>query len=72
MDQAFTLLRDRARASNRRLSDLARAFIDGTQALAGPDPAAPASHPPRPATRPQPERKPACASHLRRTSPAAC
>lgn len=46
MDQAFTLLRDRARASNRRLSDLARAFIDGTQALAGPDPAAPASHPP--------------------------
>ena len=44
MDQAFTLLRDRA--SNRRLSDLVRAFIDGTQALAGPDPAAPASHPP--------------------------
>ena len=43
MDQAFTLLRDRARASNRRLSDLARAFIDGTEALAGPDPA---SYPP--------------------------
>ncbi len=33
MDQAFTLLRDRARTSNRRLSDLARAFIDGTETL---------------------------------------
>jgi hypothetical protein len=37
MDQAFTLLRDRARTSNRRLSDLARAFIDGTETLAGLD-----------------------------------
>ena len=36
MDQAFTLLRDRARISNRRLSDLARAFVDGTEALTGP------------------------------------
>ena len=36
MDQAFSLLRDRARTSNRRLSDLARAFIDGTEVLAGP------------------------------------
>ena len=70
MDQAFTLLRDRARASNRCLSDLARAFIDGTQALTGPDLCR--TRPPRPAIRPQPERKPACASHLRRTSPAAC
>ena len=33
MDQAFTLLRDRARTSNRRLSDLAQAFIDGTETL---------------------------------------
>jgi AmiR/NasT family two-component response regulator len=32
-DQAFTLLRDRARVSNRRLSDLARAFVDGTETL---------------------------------------
>ncbi len=32
-DQAFGLLRDRARTSNRRLSDLARAFVDGTEAL---------------------------------------
>ena len=38
MDQAFTLLRDRARASNRRLSDLARAFIDGTEPLTTPAP----------------------------------
>jgi hypothetical protein len=36
MDQAFSLLRDRARTSNRRLSDLARAFVDGTEVLAGP------------------------------------
>jgi GAF domain-containing protein len=38
MDQAFALLRDRARASNRRLSDLARAFIDGTEPLTTPPP----------------------------------
>jgi len=38
MDEAFSLLRDHARVSNRRLSDLARAFIDGTQALTGPAP----------------------------------
>jgi len=31
MDQAFTLLRDRTRTSNRRLSDLAQAFVDGTE-----------------------------------------
>jgi hypothetical protein len=36
MDQAFSLLRDRARVSNRRLSDLARAFVDGTETLTGP------------------------------------
>jgi transcriptional regulator with GAF, ATPase, and Fis domain len=34
-DQAFSLLRDRARTSNRRLSDLARAFVDGTETLSG-------------------------------------
>src|SRR5580658_5363806 len=34
MDQAFSLLRDRARVSNRRLSDLSRAFVDGTETLA--------------------------------------
>src|SRR5271163_783361 len=36
MDQAFSLLRDRARTSNRRLSDLARGFVDGTESLTGP------------------------------------
>jgi transcriptional regulator with GAF, ATPase, and Fis domain len=46
------LLRDHARASNRRLSDLARAFIDGTESLTGPDPGR--TRPPRPATRPSP------------------
>jgi AmiR/NasT family two-component response regulator len=36
MDQAFSLLRDRARTSNRRLSDLARSFVDGTETLTSP------------------------------------
>ena len=35
MDKAFSLLRDQARTSNRRLSDLARAFVDGTEPLTG-------------------------------------
>jgi transcriptional regulator with GAF, ATPase, and Fis domain len=52
MDQAFALLRDRARTTNRRLSDVARAFIDGTEPLATSDPAR--TPPPRPATRPRP------------------
>jgi GAF domain-containing protein len=36
VSQAFTLLRDQARNRNQRLSDLARAFVDGTQAVTGP------------------------------------
>jgi len=36
VDQAFTLLRDQARTSNQRLSDVARAFVDGRQAITGP------------------------------------
>jgi hypothetical protein len=36
MDQAFSLLRDHARARNLRMSDLAQAFIDGTEPLIGP------------------------------------
>jgi AmiR/NasT family two-component response regulator len=36
MDQAFNLLRDRARTSNRRLSDLAEAFVNGTETFTGP------------------------------------
>jgi AmiR/NasT family two-component response regulator len=46
MDQAFSLLRDRARTSNRRLSDLARAFIDDTETLTALDASRP--RPPRP------------------------
>jgi GAF domain-containing protein len=36
VSQAFTVLRDQARDRNQRLSDLARAFVDGTQAVSGP------------------------------------
>src|SRR5487761_823175 len=62
MDQAFSLLRDRARTSNRRLSDLARAFVDGTEPLTGPAtaksrprlPGAGQHHQPRPGSRPTP------------------
>jgi AmiR/NasT family two-component response regulator len=36
MDHAFGLLRDQARTRNLRLSDLAQAFIDGTDTLVGP------------------------------------
>ena len=35
MDQAFNLLRDYARARNLRLSDLAQAFIDGSETVTG-------------------------------------
>jgi len=33
VNQAFALLRDQARNRNQRLSDLARAFVDGTQVI---------------------------------------
>ena len=33
MDQSFALLRGTARTSNRRLSDLARAVVDGTETI---------------------------------------
>jgi GAF domain-containing protein len=36
MNQAFTLLRGEARNRNQRLSDLARAFVNGAQAISGP------------------------------------
>ena len=36
MDQAFSMLRDFARARNRRLSELAQAFVEGTETLSGP------------------------------------
>jgi len=35
MEQAFTALRGYARAHNRRLADVARAFIDDSEALPG-------------------------------------
>jgi hypothetical protein len=35
MDQAFAILREHARTRNLRLSDLARAFVEGTDTLAG-------------------------------------
>lgn len=35
MEQAFSALRRYARAHNRRLADVARAFIDGSEPLAG-------------------------------------
>jgi GAF domain-containing protein len=35
VDTAFTLLREQALNRNQRLSDLARAFVDGTQAMTG-------------------------------------
>ncbi len=38
MDQAFSVLREHARARNLRLSELARAFIDGTQDINRPSP----------------------------------
>jgi GAF domain-containing protein len=36
VNQAFTLLRDQARNRNQRLSDLARAVVDGTQSITVP------------------------------------
>lgn len=35
MDQAFSLLRDHARARNLRLADVAQSVIDGTETLTG-------------------------------------
>ena len=57
MDQAFTLLRDHARTRNRRLSDVARDFTNGTQTV--PDPASSGVRRHRPGTgqpRPAPSR----------------
>jgi ANTAR domain len=61
VNQAFALLRDQARNRNQRLSDVARAFVDGdpaTSGVAGGSPQAsrpgtgqprPSPSPPRPA-----------------------
>ncbi len=37
MDDAFGLLRSHSRSGNRRLSELSRAIVDGTEQLPGPD-----------------------------------
>jgi transcriptional regulator with GAF, ATPase, and Fis domain len=59
VNQAFTLLRDQARNRNQRLSDFARAFVDGTQTIAGPvgsraRTSRPGTGQPRPGPRPAP------------------
>ena len=60
IDQAFSLLRDFARNRNRRLSDLAQAFVDGSETLTSLPPAMPrqrpsgqACHQPRPDSPPR-------------------
>jgi transcriptional regulator with GAF, ATPase, and Fis domain len=56
MDQAFAILREHARTRNLRLSDLARAFVEGTDPLTSPA-RAQQQHPrisrPRPGSRPR-------------------
>jgi transcriptional regulator with GAF, ATPase, and Fis domain len=62
MGSAFNLLRDFARARNLRLSDLAQAFIDGSETLTGPTagrlrsrlPGTGQHYEPRPGSRPTP------------------
>jgi len=46
MDQAFNVLRNYARSSNRRLSDLARAFVKGSETFPGlMEPGSPSASP---------------------------
>ncbi len=59
MDHAFNLLRDNARSRNLRLSDLAQAFIDGSEPLTGASPGGQPTFsgsraPARPRRRPRP------------------
>ena len=64
MDQAFNVLRNHARARNQRLSDLAQAFVDGSETLTGgaasktrqrlPGTAQVRHHQPRPGPEPRP------------------
>jgi hypothetical protein len=55
MAQAFSLLRDQARSRNLPLSDLARAFIDGTEILTGQTTIRPKQLPHRGQARHQPQ-----------------
>ena len=58
VNQAFALLRDQARNRNERLSDLARAFVEGTQPITVPVSGSPRTS--RPGRRqPRPEPRPA-------------
>ncbi len=58
VNQAFALLRDQARSRNERLSDVARAFVDGTQVMTVSGSGSPRT--PRPGSRkPRPEPRPA-------------
>src|SRR5579863_6768843 len=63
VNQAFAILREQARHHNQRLSDLARAFVDGTQAVTGPAgrprTSRPATTQPRPAQPRPPRPRPA-------------
>ncbi len=54
MDRAFELLRNYARSRNRRLSELARAFVEGSEQLADLTAGQPSA--PRPASPPGPPR----------------
>ena len=54
VDTAFTLLRARARNQNQRLSDLARAFVDGTRPWPAPPAAAQATSRPAGTRQPRP------------------
>ena len=47
VSQAFDLLRDQARNRNQRLSDVARAFVEGTQAITSPASGSPRGRRPR-------------------------
>src|ERR1700683_3204181 len=55
VSQAFAILRAQARNHTQRLSDLARAFVDGTQAVTGPA-SRPGTRQPLPGPRPAPPR----------------
>jgi hypothetical protein len=63
LNRAATLLRDQARNRNQRLSDLARAFVEGAQAITAPGGSPRGS---RPVTRQPPPGTPARA--VRRTT----
>jgi transcriptional regulator with GAF, ATPase, and Fis domain len=56
MNQAFSLLRDFARARNLRLSDLARAFVDGSETLTSLTASRPQQRPPGTGQKPRPPR----------------